>query len=295
MPPADRAGVKLRHIDLFENGYRCWVFDRVRDAVSVWFDRQKGAITEQKEVWAYKQALNQKATGRRLSAPDRAELKLEQRRLGLDDARARSVHADFCAHLVRVVIQDGIVTPQELDDVGQMIGTLGLQWTDLPPEQLQSIQLAYAVMDIQRGKLPSVAGSNVNIRLQAGEIVHAIFEANLLDERVVRRDYVGGSSGFTFRLTKGVSYRLGGTRGRSVPVTAIVPVDEGNVILTSQRLMFMGRKKPFAYQWDQVVCAEPAADGIHLVFSGKNSTATLQYANRTYAEILAALFGHYMQ
>jgi hypothetical protein len=271
------------------------MLDRVRDAVTDWFGRQREAVADHKALWSYKQALRQKASGNQLSASDRSALAVEQRRLGLTDAEVRKVHVDFCAHLVRAVVQDGLVTTDELDQVGRVIGAFNLQWSDLPPEQLQAVQIAHAVMDIDRGRLPVVSGPIANIRLAPGESVHAIFQARLLDERVVRREYVAGNSGFTFRLTRGVSYRLGGTRGRSVPVSAIVPVDEGNVVVSSQRVLFMGRKKPFAYDWKDVICVEPASDGIHLVFGGKNNTATLQYANRAYAEVLAALFAYYMR
>jgi hypothetical protein len=188
-----------------------------------------------------------------------------------------------------------MVTSEKLEHIGSAISVFSLKWSDLPPDLLQAIQVASAVLDIGQGKLPVVTGPIANIRLAPGELVHAIFQARLLDERVVRREFIGGNTGLTFRLTKGVNYRMGGTRGRSMPVSAIVPVDEGNVIVSSQRVMFMGRKKPFAYVWTDVICAEPAGDGVHLVFHGKNNTATLQYANSTYAEVLAALFAFYMR
>ena len=103
---------------------------------------------------------------------------------------------------------------------------------------------AVALGQIDAGMFPEVANPPVN--LQFGEKAYFVVDAQLLEERVVGRQYQGGSHGVSFRIMKGVSYRVGASRGRSVPVRGVVPVSTGCFCITSQRLIFAGNVKSFA-------------------------------------------------
>src|SRR5438067_4871908 len=55
--------------------------------------------------------------------------------------------------------------------------------------------------------------------------------------------YVGGYSGFSFRVAKGIRYSVGGTRGTYVPGAEQHKVtDEGSVAITNQRVVFQGSR-----------------------------------------------------
>jgi hypothetical protein len=59
-----------------------------------------------------------------------------------------------------------------------------------------------------------------------------------------RGTYQGGSQGVSFRVAKGVSYRVGGHRGTFTPGDEELKiVDEGTAVVTNQRAVFQGAGK----------------------------------------------------
>ena len=81
--------------------------------------------------------------------------------------------------------------------------------------------------------------------LTAGEVVHWAVPGSLLEERVVRRGYVGGSAGVNVRIVRGVSVNVGRHKGDLVSERGIVPVSDGTLVLTSKRVVFRGERKSF--------------------------------------------------
>ena len=67
----------------------------------------------------------------------------------------------------------------------------------------------------------------------------------MAEEKVISRKYQGGSQGMSFRVMKGVSYRVGGHRGHITSETGVVAVSDGELILTNNRVIFRGDKKSF--------------------------------------------------
>jgi len=65
---------------------------------------------------------------------------------------------------------------------------------------------------------------------------------SFLEARSVRQT-IGGYGGPTFRVAKGVSFRLGGVSARSVSHDEIKKIDQGTLVLTNKRLIFLGDKK----------------------------------------------------
>jgi hypothetical protein len=94
------------------------------------------------------------------------------------------------------------------------------------------------------------------------EVVHLETGAGLMKE-VALREWRGGSSGFSFRVAKGVRYHVGGTRGRSVVVgTELQVEDTGILSVTSQRAAFMGDRKTMELPYAKLMGVEVFTDGI---------------------------------
>jgi hypothetical protein len=63
-------------------------------------------------------------------------------------------------------------------------------------------------------------------------------------KEVVDREMRGGSTGVNVRMAKGVTYRVGRVRARSVVVGShLDPADSGDLVVTDRRAVFMGAKK----------------------------------------------------
>jgi hypothetical protein len=86
---------------------------------------------------------------------------------------------------------------------------------------------------------------NLPVVLRRNE--HAFFTltgAGLVETRRGQGHYVGGYSGFSFRIAKGVRYHVGGTRGtyQAGPDQPTV-IDTGTATITDQRVVFQGAKQ----------------------------------------------------
>lgn len=100
----------------------------------------------------------------------------------------------------------------------------------------------------KEGTLPTVnlqieGGSPVV--LKKGEVVHFADRSILKELKSVSLGYSGGSHGVSFRIAKGISYRVGAHRGHIVKEDRFVETSRGVLLITNQRLFlhpFAGHK-----------------------------------------------------
>jgi hypothetical protein len=149
-------------------------------------------------------------------------------------------------------------------------------------EYLQEIQNCHKMKIPHRGGVSGVP-------LTAGERDYFAHPAQLLEERVVSRQSVGRSSGVSIRIMKGVSYRVGQSRGVSVPVHATVPVSSGDFVITNKRLIFAGDRKSVNAPYDKLLHLEPFSDGLRFSVTNRQKPVTIQFFTDKSAEIAAVL------
>lgn len=94
---------------------------------------------------------------------------------------------------------------------------------------------------------------------------------SFLEARSVRQT-IGGYGGPTFRVAKGVSFRFGGVSARSVSHDEIKKIDQGTLVLTNKRLIFLGDKKTINIDLRKIVAIEPFNDGIGSQRENKQKT-----------------------
>jgi hypothetical protein len=143
--------------------------------------------------------------------------------------------------------------------------------------------------EIQAGNLPTVEVKN--LVLQKGESPHWAEPASLLEERVVSRRYEGGSQGVSIRIMKGVSYRVGASRGNLIADKQIVPVSTGSLVVTNKRVIFNGNAKSFALRLDKILNVQPFGDGLQ-VSDDKGHTRLMKYASNRNSEVVASILSH---
>ena len=83
------------------------------------------------------------------------------------------------------------------------------------------------------------------------------------DEEVAMREWRGASQGFSFRVAKGVRYRVGTTRGHLVTVgTQLHVADTGTLVVTSQRAVFLGTRKTIEMPYAKLIGMNVFTDAI---------------------------------
>jgi hypothetical protein len=127
--------------------------------------------------------------------------------------------------------------------------------------------------------------------LQKAERVYWSEQGSLLEERVVRRGYEGGSHGISFRIAKGVSYRVGAHRGHLVTDKAVLPVSSGDLIVTSKRVIFRGDTKSFNFKLDKLLDVQFYSDGVRLM-DDKGKPRLVQFAETGNGDVVGAILSH---
>lgn len=123
------------------------------------------------------------------------------------------------------------------------------------------------IRDVLDGKVPSrmtVKGA-LSFNFQKSEELVWVFQDVPYYELRTRRERVGGYSGVSFRVMKGVYYSTGGFRSRSVESAETRHVDTGILGITTKHIYFAGDIKRFRVRYSKIVTFEPYSDGIGIM------------------------------
>ncbi len=130
---------------------------------------------------------------------------------------------------------------------------------------------------VNDGRLPVTTESDPV--LKRGEVVHLVEPATLLKE-VIQREYQSGSRGYSFRIMKGVSYRIGSSKGRVVEVgRSLEDVDEGKLTITSHRAVFIGPRKSMEMPYAKLLDLGVYTDAIQIHLSNRQDPPTFRVSS----------------
>jgi hypothetical protein len=87
---------------------------------------------------------------------------------------------------------------------------------------------------------------------------------------------------------KGVSYRVGQSRGQLITDKEVVPVSKGDLIVTNKRVIFRGDTKSFNYRYDKILDVSMFSDGVRIT-DGGGTRRTLKFESATNSEVIAAV------
>lgn len=180
----------------------------------------------------------------------------------------------FC-HSVNLAINDRRVTEQEESALICIAKQLEIspqlqQWAK---QQIQYFKLFSYIEG--GGELPS--GNPANLILQKGEVGHLCIPGELMEERVISRQFSGGSRGVSVRLVKGVSVRFGQMRGHSFSVKDLVPVSSGYFVVTSKRLVFSGNAKSVSTAFDKLLDLQLWADALQFTSTSRQKPVIVKF------------------
>ncbi|MFE2427301.1 DUF4429 domain-containing protein [Streptomyces sp. NPDC059373] len=96
-------------------------------------------------------------------------------------------------------------------------------------------------------------------------------QASLVEPRRQPGYYSGGTAGVRLRIAKGVSYRIGASSRSYTPGPEMqTPVDQGSIIVTTQRVVFKGSKASREWVFDKLLGVDNAADGTSVLLHVSN-------------------------
>ena len=175
------------------------------------------------------------------------------------------------------VMSDEVVTQQEHEALKRIQRLFNIP-SDKISAELQVLDKHKVLRQIQSGVLPTC---HTNIILKKGEVAHFSYFADLIEERAVRGRYQGGSAGVSFRVAKGVNFRVGQSRGTYHSDREPVAVSSGKLIVTNKRIIFDGDKKGFNITIGQLLSYEVFNNSI-LVKPTRGNPRLVEFKDTSY-------------
>ncbi|HZE07893.1 MAG TPA: hypothetical protein VE110_03960, partial [Gemmatimonadaceae bacterium] len=188
----------------------------------------------------------------------------------------------------RAASSDRAITDSEATELAKIQDFLQLKEADIGQTKKDFARYRL-IAEIQAGNLPVVQVPT--IILQKNEIAHWREPSSLIEERVVGRRYVGGSSGVSVRIARGVSYRVGSSRGRLMVDKADVPVSTGELVLTNKRVIFRGDRKSFNYRLDKLLDVQLYETGL-LLTDSSGKPRVVHFATTGNSDIVGGILTH---
>jgi hypothetical protein len=105
---------------------------------------------------------------------------------------------------------------------------------------------------------------------------------SLTEWRSTGSSYQGGSQGVSFRIAKGVSYRVGQSRGTLTKnPEQLQVVDQGSAIFTDKRIVFAGTKSNREWDFSKMVNVDVGTNGIYvnIAVSNRQKNSGLRASN----------------
>jgi hypothetical protein len=110
----------------------------------------------------------------------------------------------------------------------------------------------------------------VNLVLKHGEIAAVSVPATLSRYRT-RTQYIGASQGLSIPLGHGLRYRVSEFRGQPIQVEALTSVDQGSLVVTNQRVVFLGGKRDVSTPVAKLLQIEAFSNGLAIGREGKEA------------------------
>jgi hypothetical protein len=190
---------------------------------------------------------------------------------------------DFRAQ-VETALVDDILTEAEEKHLFEWAETQGITQKDWQ-KRFRDLLDRMLIASVNDGRLPDVT-SQAQIMLKPGEKVHHVDAVSLMKE-VTLREFRGGSHGVSIPIVKGVRFRTGSFRGRSVVVGSKLQVaDQGGLWLTSLRAVFAGQRKTIELPYAKLANLNVFTDGISFNMTNRQSVPLFKVPN---GQVVAAI------
>lgn len=169
-------------------------------------------------------------------------------------------------------LDDGLISVDESRTVARF-----QQYTGLPQQvlnankSLEKVVQAGIIQQVMNGVVPTPAitiQGGLPFLLQKNEKIIWIFRNVAYYQQKTRREMRGRTQGMSFRVMKGVYYRVGGFKGTPIETTHNEYIDTGVVGLTDKHLYFSSSRKSFKLPYSKIIDIQSYSDGIGLQKEG---------------------------
>ena len=164
------------------------------------------------------------------------------------------------AERIDQALADDVLSDDEQQQLFDFARSLGLDFNAYLTGHPNAQERVVIAM-VNAGRLPD-AKTPYHILVRPGEKVYVEGPASAL-KSVADRQWQGGYGGFSFRIAKGVRYRVGQTQGHIQQVgTKLILADGGMLSVTSSRVVFSGQTSSHEIPLGEIIGVTVFAQGV---------------------------------
>lgn len=237
----------------------------------------------------FKISLMQAVSDGKLTTEELNLLTLQKETAGITDDDLKDIKIAAYLSAFTVAKQDKKITESEQNELLEIKKYLNINNAEIQSSEKELARFRL-LAEINQGNLPQ--STVANLVTQKDERIYWTEPSVLIEEKVLHRRYEGGSQGFSFRIMKGVSYRVGASRGYFVNETGRVPVSNGEFIITSKRVIFRGDGKTFSFKLDKILDIQLFTNGIYLSEANKSKPRMIKFAQEGNYDVVGAIIAY---
>ena len=187
---------------------------------------------------------------------------------GIGPAESTALLARAWEAAVEAALEDGLLSLDEENALNRYMGHFSLTREQMNRNRmLTQVIKAAVIRDITEGIVPerqTIAGRIPFNLMKSEKLVWVMDDVDYYEVQT-RRENRGSSHGLSIRVARGVYYRPGTFRSRTVEWDETVHADTGLLGFTTKHLYFSGGKKKFRVRYDKIVDFEPFSDGLGIM------------------------------
>ena len=197
-----------------------------------------------------------------------ARLSQAMREAGLGREEQRQLVREAWETAVDSTLYQRLLTLDEEEALQRYMSHFGLTPSDLDRRDLhRDLTNNSIIRGLTEGKLPPKQKIDfaVPFNLMKSETLAWVMKDVEYHETVTRREREGTSHGLSIRVARGVYYRPGTFRSRTVEWDEAIHADTGLLGFTTKHIYFAGRRKIFRVRYDRIVGFEYYGDGFGIL------------------------------
>ena len=235
------------------------------------FNFVKNYLTKREGKNEYQETLKKFLADGKLDENEKKQLEELSSRYSLTNEDLLEANKKAMSLTFNNISSDERITEEEKKDLEALMKYFGLNTGDFEFNQ-KNFNKFYSLALVDKGILPKLENTGLNIIFKKGEILHWLCGSTLKKQkRITERVNYSGFTG-SIKITKGVRYRVGSFK--LAPQTREVMVDEdsGNFWMTNQRIGFLGSRKNFSLPYNKILSFELYNDGVKIHKEGREAS-----------------------
>lgn len=158
------------------------------------------------------------------------------------------------------LLENGTLSPEDYSKITSASKKLNINLS-FDEEMKNYIEKLKEFWKIDNEDLPI---KRVDISLQTNEVCHYVTDIKWMENKTITTSINYSGLTASFKIAKGLRYRVGNIKPQRVTVDKLVEIDKGTLYVTNNRIIFMGSRKNINIKYQSILSIVPYSDGVEI-------------------------------